>query len=191
MQITAPPRLNNGRVAWWVVGNDGARTLPAHIDCTHRRYRLTCAGYEELIQRSGARCEACKKPAHAEDNGRRQIPGRLQIDHDHELGMWAVRGLLCQRCNSTIDREGVGPRLAPYAAKAFYLLILARHGITNLAPAEPPFGAKVLDFAHRPWRRTPHGWVAEHNQAWHLESVVTWNFLVRNSGPHNLHPIPA
>lgn len=35
----------------------------------------------------------------------RPRPGRpLNIDHDHALGWWAVRGLVCDRCNQVVRR---------------------------------------------------------------------------------------
>lgn len=68
--------------------------MSQHAFClTHRQYRLNCADFEELIARATGRCEICGLPA--ERNHR----GKLAIDHDHLLGRWAVRGLLCLSCN--------------------------------------------------------------------------------------------
>lgn len=67
--------------------------LPAHTTCsTHVGYRLTCAEFDSLRAINSGRCHWCGKEA-----------WRLEIDHDHSLGSWAVRGLLCRGCNRRIQ----------------------------------------------------------------------------------------
>jgi hypothetical protein len=57
-----------------------------HRTCQHTDYQLTCAEYEDLLERAGARCEICRTDV-----------GPLCIDHDHTTDV--VRGLLCAACN--------------------------------------------------------------------------------------------
>jgi hypothetical protein len=56
------------------------------------RYGITEDEYQEMYQRQNGLCAACNKPS----TGKR----RLHVDHDHETG--AVRGLLCQGCNTVL-----------------------------------------------------------------------------------------
>lgn len=54
-----------------------------------RRFGITRADYEAMLEAQGGVCWICK---------REQSSGRLlAIDHDHSTG--DVRGLLCTRCN--------------------------------------------------------------------------------------------
>ncbi|WP_433731089.1 endonuclease domain-containing protein [Actinoplanes sp. CA-051413] len=192
--LVLPPRLPNGQYAWWLIGDTGIRTFPVHATCgLHRKYRLTCAQFESLLDRSQDTCESCSKPGHLLSKWRTKghIAGRLQIDHDHGLGAWAVRGMLCGPCNTTIGRPEKARLLSAYTAAAFYRTVLARHGVTSETPPEPPIGASVLDYAYRGWRRTVSGWEAMHKYAWNRPSHITWQELVADSGPHNLRPYPT
>lgn len=74
--------------------------VPGHWTCQHRLYRLNCAEYDELYEHAQGRCEICGiKEAFAPQR-------KLFIDHDHALGdADSVRGLLCGRCNTGIDRK--------------------------------------------------------------------------------------
>ena len=56
-----------------------------------RRYGITLADYDEMLEEQGGGCAICGKTP--EDNGK-----RLGVDHDHNTGR--VRGLLCDKCNS-------------------------------------------------------------------------------------------
>lgn len=70
----------------------GRRTPePPHPSCTHKQYLLTCDEYETLRAASRSRCQMCGRPG-----------SRLVIDHDHAIGNWAVRGLICDRCNISL-----------------------------------------------------------------------------------------
>lgn len=97
----------------------------AHQPCRHRAYRMTCAEYDELYARANGRCEICgvlEKFAQ---------PARLVIDHDSPIGMHAVRGLLCNRCNSSLDLPCMaGPDLDRYIATAWYLTSALRLSVT-------------------------------------------------------------
>jgi hypothetical protein len=65
----------------------------------HKKYSLTCADYEALWERSGQRCEACGVAPDFTMRGR-----GLVIDHDHRYGDSAVRGLICQWCNTALGQ---------------------------------------------------------------------------------------
>ena len=72
--------------------------MPDHPSCRHVAYRLSCADYDAMLERAQGRCEICKIPAE-------QTPrGSLCIDHDPRYGgrVWAVRGLVCDKCNSLL-----------------------------------------------------------------------------------------
>lgn len=87
------------------------------VKCTHAlMYRLTCDEYEAMRDRADGRCEICNRPD-------TETPrGELVIDHFSEPGVWFVRGLLCDRCNSVMQRhDGTahwGPASRPFAAQA-------------------------------------------------------------------------
>ena len=76
----------------------------SHSSCHHRTYKLTCADYDALMKRAEGRCEICRIAA--EDTPR----GALVIDHDQRYGHPAVRGLLCDKCNSLMSRIDRGLR---------------------------------------------------------------------------------
>lgn len=92
---------------------------PGHWACQHRNYRLTCAEYDELYEHAQGRCGICGiKEAFAAQR-------KLFIDHDHTIGEGseAVRGLLCSRCNTGIDRRSkpmAGPDVDAYLANPWH-----------------------------------------------------------------------
>lgn len=186
-----PPRAPNGQYAWWLTGDTGARTLPAHSTCTHRKYRLTCAQYEVLVSRAAGACEVCGKEGHLTTKraNKGPWPGRLEIDHDHSLGAWAVRGLLCADCNRGIDRAENASALAQHNANAFYLTLLGAE-VPASGPPEPAAGSVVLDYAFRRWIRLDDGWSPQHRYGWNRAALFTWPALLADSGPHNLTPYP-
>lgn len=55
-----------------------------------RKYNLTKEEYEQLLARSGKRCQICGKKA------------SLHIDHDHATGR--IRGMLCVNCNHGLGK---------------------------------------------------------------------------------------
>lgn len=188
MQVEAP-RLHNGQYAWWLVGDTGTRSMPAHDVCTHRKYRMTCAQYERLVDRAAGACELCADPGHLVTKrlNKGAWPGRLYLDHDHNLGVWAVRGLLCARCNSAIEEPENANLLAMYSAKAFYRSVLAERDAASLMWTEPDLGDAVLDYADRRWLRTTDGWIPRHKFSAPAKFALTWAEMVALSGPHNLH----
>jgi hypothetical protein len=71
--------------------------------------------YNELKQRSGGLCEICGKSV-----GTKGVKG-LHIDHCHETGH--IRGLLCGRCNTSVERVESDPA---WGKKAFMYLANAK-----------------------------------------------------------------
>lgn len=154
-----------------------------HDRCIHTKYLLTCDQYEELQQRSGGLCELCGTP------GVTQLWGRLCIDHDHAYGMWAVRGLLCHRCNKrATNRPDLLPGLDRYLANSWYLGLTRQLGITLDPPPEPPIGTRVTSPTGLNWRRTAEGWTRldprPNTGSW--ERVLRWSQLTYRYGAHNL-----
>ncbi len=99
--------------------------------CTHVKYLLTCDEYEDMRTIGRDLCQICDKPASEEPSD------ALRIDHDPLLGWWAVRGLLCNRCNSGLPYERLaGLRTDAYLADPWYARRLAEAGIT-LSRTEP------------------------------------------------------
>lgn len=70
--------------------------MNSHSCETHRVYRLTCAQYDELVTRFDGACWRCHRA------------GSIWIDHDHAIGLDAVRGMLCPECNSRLGRVDAG-----------------------------------------------------------------------------------
>lgn len=62
-----------------------------HPSCYHVGYSLSCNEYDDLARLADGCCQICSTPT---------TP--LYIDHDHALGNWAVRGLVCHRCNQAM-----------------------------------------------------------------------------------------
>ncbi len=112
--------------------------MSGHASCHHTAYRLTCADYDYLLQRSGGKCEICGTPAAGTPRG------FLGIDHDVRYGYFAVRGLLCDECNSLmryVDRrlKPADDRTRRYTANAWFIGVLVeRHQRTlKRAPSRP------------------------------------------------------
>lgn len=171
---------------WWLVGSEkivaSSHSAVAHNNCNHRNYLLTCAQYERLISRAAGRCEIC---------GTRDIDnphGKLYIDHVHRLGKWAVRGLLCQPCNSSLRSPWGRALTTAYAESAFYLTLLLEAGLDSITPPEPEQMSVVHDYANRPWRREPEGWWLHWLDQNNDPQPHSWNRLIFRFGPHNLAP---
>lgn len=74
----------------------------------HFLYQLTCEEFALLVERSQGGCDRCGA-----------LTPRLVIDHDHTIGMWAVRGLVCHGCNSTVSAIERGERDLDDATRAY------------------------------------------------------------------------
>lgn len=66
---------------------------PRHRSCAHKQYAMSCDEYDAMRTAANGDCQMCGKPTEM-----------LVIDHDHALGAWAVRGLVCTSCNVTLGR---------------------------------------------------------------------------------------
>jgi hypothetical protein len=73
---------------------------------------MDCDEFDALWARAAGRCEICRVV------WRFVVQQRLDIDHDPRKGDWAVRGLLCSRCNTGLGTPGqmVGPEVDAYLA---------------------------------------------------------------------------
>ena len=88
----ADPERYRAMNAAWRAAN-GSR-----IRAYQRRYRygIKAEEYDALWAAQKGRCALCDIPAADAPKG------ALHVDHDHQTGR--VRGLLCLRCNSTLER---------------------------------------------------------------------------------------
>lgn len=77
---------------------DRQRTRERHLV---RKYGVTLAAYDQMLQRQGGKCAICQAPE-AE-----QFKGVFHVDHCHASG--AVRGLLCRGCNHMLGVVGDDP----------------------------------------------------------------------------------
>lgn len=86
--------------------------------CSHTLYSMNCESYDQLWQRANGCCELCDRTLIVEG---------IAIDHDHTLGRWAVRGLLCKTCNAHDLRfmeagtRPLSPRAVQYLANAWHI----------------------------------------------------------------------
>ena len=91
-----------------------------HRSCHHLTFSITCEEFDRLLARADGRCELC---GIAESETRR---GVLCIDHDNKYDARAVRGLICDKCNSHLRfvENGSRPRderVWRYFRRAFFL----------------------------------------------------------------------
>jgi hypothetical protein len=80
--------------------------IDQHIgyQCTqHWGHRIDCDMFVAMLARAGGGCEICRRPWLRDVHTRKPF-----IDHDHDNPIWAVRGLLCLRCNSTLSQAERG-----------------------------------------------------------------------------------
>ncbi|MFB7732794.1 endonuclease domain-containing protein [Streptomyces sp. NPDC056112] len=85
-----------------------------HDSCYHVGYSLSCAEYDDLLRLARGCCKICKTPT-----------AKLYIDHDHAIGNWAVRGLICHDCNQDLKAVEAGrrkksPAVSRYLANAWH-----------------------------------------------------------------------
>lgn len=57
------------------------------------RAGLTLTGYNKLLKEQGGVCWICARPP---------VHRRLHVDHNHKTGK--IRGLLCWRCNTGLQK---------------------------------------------------------------------------------------
>lgn len=161
-------------------------TIPAHVrpagkQCPHHRYVLTCEDFDELWWHAGGRCQMCGRLAEETPTG------RLVIDHDGRLGRWAVRGLLCNRCNTSAPvvygQPGNGIAILD---NPWYRHLLDRAGVGLTIP-EPPLGT-LIDAGSGQYRRDRGGWQLLRH-AKRPDDPMTWERLVQLRGPHRIRVI--
>ena len=71
---------------------NATRDKAKHRDSYLRlKYKITLSRYDELLRSQKNRCAICRQ---------RPEKRRLAVDHDHATG--AVRGLLCDNCNTML-----------------------------------------------------------------------------------------
>lgn len=153
-----------------------------HATCTrHRQYHLTCDQFDELLKRADGHCEIC------EAESQPQIKGCcLAIDHEHFVGQWAVRGLLCYVCNNRLSinrRIPPDPRIQRYIANAWYVGELKRCDLSADRPPEPGVGSAILGDGHS-WERFTDRredcWVSRSQNSYRAKS---WSSLWWEYGP--------
>jgi len=157
----------------------------------HWTYRLTCEHFNDLLIRSGNKCGVCGTPGYAWRC--------LHIDHDHSVGQWAVRGLLCEPHNHLvrIDRLAPGsPQVQAYLQNPWWKQALEAAGLRTEVPAEPENGSFVL-IADVLWMRIdedrPGGmnWHQPNPRSPRQASCATWSRLWYDYGPLNISTDPA
>lgn len=74
------------------------RVKKAELDL--RKYGLSLAEYNDLLEKQGGRCAICRRP----ESGGRGIVRKLAVDHCHRTGR--TRALLCHRCNGALGMVG-------------------------------------------------------------------------------------
>ncbi|MET9190106.1 endonuclease domain-containing protein [Streptomyces tendae] len=153
---------------------------PAKSRCAHRKYGLSCADYDRLHEHAGGACQIC---------GRHELDTRygLVVDHDAKVGNWAVRGLLCNDCNSALPCGSAPGWALDYLQNPWWRRELAARGITNHeAVEEPPIGTRILADGRLGFKRTKKGW--EHTAAY-FALPRSWQDLNRRFGPHNIRVV--
>ncbi|MFD8088708.1 endonuclease domain-containing protein [Streptomyces malaysiensis] len=95
--------------------------------CNHfQKYGMTCDDFDRLLSRAAGRCELCETPEGETPRG------ALVIDHFQGAGLFFVRGLICDRCNSVMSRHDRsaewGPSSLPWAdrARSYHLAAFER-----------------------------------------------------------------
>lgn len=157
---------------------------PEHERCSrHRNYALTCDQFDALLERAGGHCELCG--ADREDSAW----GCLHIDHEHQVGRWAVRGLLCDACNLKLQRGRRlprTPRLERYLANAWYATEIDRLGLSPDLPDEPALGSIIVVAKGGNWTRLSAtieaSWGSSHRNS---STLMSWRQLWYAHGPIN------
>ena len=94
-----------------------------HRNCHHKMYRLSCGDFDALYARAAGSCQIC----HIGEAETKR--GKLVIDHAPRYGYVAVRGLLCDKCNSLMARADAGnyePLAYTYWANAWFVRALTQ-----------------------------------------------------------------
>ncbi len=128
-----------------MIDNSGGKQQPEtprpHWNCAHRNYRLTCGEFDQLRRRAGDKCEICR-------SGPMPGPrGMLFIDHDEMKGKWAVRGLLCNTCNSSLGLShfAASRKAQAYLANPFRTEEPESRRKRKIPGPEPLFSVRIAD----------------------------------------------
>lgn len=144
----------------------------------HRRYHLTCEEFAVLLAAFSDQCGICSI------SGTEARPPRLVIDHDHEVGNWAVRGMLCSGCNRRIrDNVKPPPEAKAYLASPWYIRRLADRGI-SLDPLPEPTVGTMVGGRGSYWHRTTRGWEPVYPKGY--SAAHSWIGLNHLLGPYNI-----
>lgn len=79
-----------------------------------RRYGITSDEYNEILNLQNGVCKICKNKERVVDKRTNTIKA-LAVDHNHTTGR--IRGLICQKCNTTISRVNESVELLRTMAK--------------------------------------------------------------------------
>ena len=157
-------------------------TAVPHVKpCAHDKYRMTCDEFDQLQDHVGNRCQICGVP------GPETPHGALHIDHDASVGEWAVRGLLCSRCNTQLDSNIHlldGEIVSRYLGSPWYAARLVGLGIPSDPMPEPPIGSTVTTTTGCSWTHSADGWLR--SAAGGTQVKTTWRAIERGHGPHRL-----
>lgn len=151
----------------------------SHATCHHKNYSLTCEQYEAMLSACDERCEICG--LHASENA----GGKLFIDHCGGVPGWMVRGLLCNRCNTTLGKRGHVPwdeATERYMRNPWYIRMLAEYGLPLDDWPEPDWSVRVLDPRHRVWMVRDGRWRTRDTRC----RGRTWFEMIHAHGPHKL-----
>jgi hypothetical protein len=101
----------------WANSQRERRTIQARKSHLMRRYGISMAEFEKLLNNQDGRCAICTTvfKEMVDSLGRRKL--RVHIDHSHVSGN--IRGLLCDECNLGLGKFKDDPALVEKAL--FYL----------------------------------------------------------------------
>lgn len=110
------------------------RAKNPHAPWLKRRYGLTLAQYDAMLQVQGGGCAVCGGP-----QANRRCGDRFCVDHDHATGR--IRGLLCGPCNLAIgyfqDRPDLLRAAAAYLERCQVLTLPAAEALARRAHSAP------------------------------------------------------
>lgn len=110
---------------------------PTVLYCRHATYRMTCEEFGRLVDRSRGACEICHRRVK-----------KLYIDHDHDIGVWAVRGLVCPSCNVLLALRpefSEEPAVRDYLDNPFHSSGPALRSSGNGPPAQQSGWARIAE----------------------------------------------
>lgn len=76
-----------------------AKPITVRANYLKNKFGITIEEYEKMLKKQNGACAICKKPETTICKGTLR---RLSVDHCHKTGR--IRGLLCNRCNTSLGR---------------------------------------------------------------------------------------